>query len=128
MFYLSPKDKFNKGLRVPEIIGAYRNFDDPTLNGLKPDVRRTWTDAPYKFFQSIEKPYRDHQKLVKKRKFLVAFKDRDHYKGTGKAFFNTEELATIYHFPQIPNVRVSQIQKVETVKTAPPANLPIGDI
>jgi hypothetical protein len=128
VFYLSPKDRFNKGLHVPEIIGAYRNFDEPHLNGLKPDVNKTWTDASYKYFESLEKPLRDRQKLTKKRKFLIAFKDRDHYKGTGKAYMNTEELATLFHFPQSPNARVSQIEKVSTVKSAPPSNLPVGEI
>ncbi|HYE22388.1 MAG TPA: hypothetical protein VD998_02240, partial [Verrucomicrobiae bacterium] len=128
LFYLAPKDKFNKGLRVPEIIGAYRNFDEPSLNGLKPDLKKTWTDASYKYFESLEKPLRSKQKLVRMRKFLVAFKDRDHYKGSGKTYLNSEEMASIFHFPQVPNARVTQIERVQTVKSAPPTDLPIGDI
>jgi hypothetical protein len=125
LFYLAPKDRFNKGLHVPEIIGAYRNFDDPSLNGLKPDLKKTWTDVSFRFFESIEKPLRDRQKLTRMRKFLIAVKDRDHYKGSGKTYLNTEELATLFHFPQSPNARVSQVEKVTTVKSAPPSNLPI---
>ncbi|MGE5297907.1 MAG: hypothetical protein ACM3KM_01970 [Acidobacteriaceae bacterium] len=125
LFYLAPKDKFNKGLRVPQIIGGYRNFDNPAVNGLKPDLKRTWTDSGFKYFESLEKPLRDHQKLVRKRKFLTAFKDRDHYKGSGKTILNTEEVATLFHFPQSPNVRVSQLERVVTVKSAPPSDLPI---
>ncbi len=128
LFYLAPKDKFNKGLRIPEIIGAYRNFDEPSLNGLKPDLKKTWTDVGFKFFESLEKPLRTKQKITRMRKFLIAFKDRDHYKGSGKTYLNTEELASIFHFPVIPNARVSQIERVTTVKSAPPSNLPVGDI
>ncbi len=127
VIYLAPKDKFNKALRVPEIIGAYRNFDDPGINGLKPDIAGTATGSSYKYFESLEKPLRDRQTLIKKRSFIVAFKDRDHYKGTGKAYYNTEEVASLFHFPVSPNVRVSQLEKVDTVKTAPPSNLPIGE-
>lgn len=129
IFYLAPKNKFNKSLRVPEIIGALRNFDEPSLNGIKPDVSKTWADAPaYKISQSLERPLREHQKIVRKRKFIVAFKDRDFTKGSGKAYYNTEELASIFHFPVIPNARVSQVERVTTVKSAPPSNLPVGEI
>ncbi len=128
LFYLAPKGKLNKSLRIPEIIGAYRNFDDPSMNGLKPDLKKTWTGVSYKYFESLEKPWRDSQELTRKRKFLIAFKDRDHFKGSGKCYYNSEEMATLFHFPQSPNARVSQVEKVETVKTAPPSNLPVSDI
>lgn len=127
LLYLAPKDKFNKGLHVPEIIGAFRNFDDPSLNGLKPDVKRTWTDATYKISQTLEQPFLDHRVIYKKRNFLGAFKGRDHWRGSGKTFMNTEEFATLYHFPQSPNARVSQVERVQTVKSAPPVDLPVSD-
>jgi hypothetical protein len=128
LFYLAPKDKFNKGLRIPQIIGAYRNFDNPSLNGLKPDLKKTWTDSAYKWYEPLERPLREHQKISRKRKMLTAFKDRDHYKGSGKTYMNSEEMASVFHFPQAPNVRVSQLERVQTVKTAPPSDLPIAEL
>lgn len=127
LLYLAPKDKINKGLRAPEIIGAYRNFDEPSLNGLKPEMTRSSTELSFKFMESLEKPYIRKKIITKKRRFYNNFRKREHWQGTGsKTILNTEELATIYHFPQIPNARVTGVESVKTVKTAPPSNLPVG--
>jgi hypothetical protein len=127
IMYLAPKDKFNKGLRVPELIGAYRNFDEPSLNGLKPDMSASSTEMSYKFIEKFEKPYLKKKIITKKRRIYTYFKNRAHWEGTGgKNFMNTEELATIYHFPQVPNARVSGVESVKTVKSAPPSDLPVG--
>jgi hypothetical protein len=125
LIYLGPKNKFSKGTRVPEILGALRNFDNPQLNGLKPDISIT-TDASFKLFQNLEQPYLDYKIKVRKNHFLKWFKDRGHWEGTTGTMMNTEELATIFHFPQAPNARVSQLERVHTVKSAPPIDLPIG--
>lgn len=124
-FYLAPKDKFNKRMRIPEIVGAVRNFDDINLNGIKPDIGHTWTDKPYKISEKWERPYLERAILIRKRHFLHAFRGRSIWRGSSKMFLNSEELATIFHFPQVPHTRVSQLEKVHTVKSAPPMDLPI---
>ncbi|HEV8601176.1 MAG TPA: hypothetical protein VGQ87_01095 [Patescibacteria group bacterium] len=126
LFYLAPKGKLNKSLRVPEIIGAYRNFDDVSTNGLKPDLGHTWTDVPYKVHAQLEEPIIRHRILVRKRHMLHNLLMRSYWRGSGYGIMNTEELATLYHFPQSPNARVSQIERTQMVKSAPPADLPIG--
>ncbi|MDP4000942.1 MAG: hypothetical protein Q8P83_01770 [bacterium] len=126
MLYLAPKDKYNAASRIPEIVGAYRNFDDVSLNGLKPDVSGTWTNPAFKISERMEKKLTYFRSLKRKRKFLFNFIGRSNWRGTGYTILNTEELATVYHFPQAPNVRVSQLEKVETIKSAPPQNLPTG--
>lgn len=126
MMYLAPKDKINKALRIPEIVGAVRNFDDVALSGPKPDIGHTWTDAAYKLSETLERPYLERHILTRKRHFWHAFLARSVWRGIGETYMNTEELASLYHFPQSPNVRVSQVERVSTVKTAPPQDLPIG--
>ncbi len=124
--YLAPKDKFNKGLRVPEIVGALRNFDDVNLNGIKPDIGHTWTDNSYKISPTLEAAYLRTNILTRKRHMLHNFRDRSNWRGSGKMFLNTEELASLFHFPQTQHSRVSQLERVHTVKSAPPMNLPIA--
>jgi hypothetical protein len=124
--YLTPKDKFNSS-RKAELVGAFRNFDEVNLNGLKPDVGHTWTDAPYKFSAKLEAPLIRRKILIKKRHMLHNFIGRSNWRGVGKVIMNTEELATIFHFPQVPHARVSQLEKTHTVKAAPPMDLPIGN-
>ena len=128
LLYLAPKGKFNKSLRVPEIVGAFRNFDEINLNGLKPDIGHTWTDKAYKISERLEAPYLRMNILKRKRHLLHYFSWRTNWKGSGKIILNTEELATIYHFPQVPHTRVSQLEKVHAVKVAPPMDLPIGEL
>lgn len=126
VLYLAPKDKMSKAMRIPEILGAFRAFENPRLNGFKPDSAKITTDASFKLFQKLEQPWLDYKILDRKNKFLRAFKDRSIWAGSGNSILNTEELATIFHFPTVPNARVSQIERVHTVKSAPPIDLPIG--
>lgn len=126
-FYLAPKDKFNRGVRIPEIVGAFRNFDEVNLNGLKPDIGHSWTDKSYKLSETLERPYIQQNILTRKRHMLHWITSRSHWRGVGKVIMNTEELASIFHFPQVPHTRVSQIERVQTVKSAPPMDLPIGN-
>lgn len=126
ILYLAPKGKLNKALRVPEIIGAVRNFDDVNLNGTKPDLGHTWTDVPYKIHPTLEAPALQHKILVRKRHMWHYFLGRKIWQGMGQTYMNTEELASMYHYPVSPNVRVSQVESVQTVKSAPPSDLPIG--
>ncbi len=126
--YLTPKDKYNKSIRIPEFVGAVRNFDDVNLNGLKPDIGHTWTEGPsYKISERLEKPYMENAKLVRKRHMLHNFLGRSNWRGSGETIMNTEELATIFHFPQVPHSRISQLERVHTVKSAPPIDLPIAE-
>ncbi len=124
--YLAPKDNFNKSLRVPEIVGAFRNFDEVNLNGLKPDIRHSWTSPSYKLSERLERPLTEMRILTRKRHFLHWIRSRSNWRGVGMVIMNTEELATIFHFPQVPHTRVSQLERVQTVKSAPPMDLPIG--
>jgi hypothetical protein len=124
--YLAPKDNFNMSLRVPEMVGAVRNFDDVNLNGIKPDIGHTWTNPSYKLSERLERPYTKFNILTRKRHLLHNFFTRSNWRGSGKMFLNSEELATIFHFPQVPHTRISQMERVQTVKSAPPMDLPIG--
>ena len=123
--YIAPKNKFGMSLRVPEFVGAVRNFDDVNLNGIKPDIGHTWTNPSYKISEKLERPYTKMKILTRKRHLLHNFVSRSNWRGSGKMFLNSEELATIFHFPQVPHSRVSQLERVHTVKSAPPMDLPI---
>ncbi|MBI4049407.1 MAG: hypothetical protein HY395_01145 [Candidatus Doudnabacteria bacterium] len=126
LLYLAPKEKFNKQLRTPEIIGAFRGFDDINVNGLKPDTDYTWTDVHYHISPKLEAPLMRHRILIRKRHLWHYFLGRKIWQGSGNTILNTEELASLFHFPVSPNVRVSQLERVGAVKAAPPQDLPIG--
>jgi hypothetical protein len=126
-FYLAPKGRFNGG-RISELVGAFRNFDDVALNGMKPDIGHSWTNGPdFKLSERLERPYLQRANLVRKRHMLHWITSRSHWRGVGKIIMNTEELASIFHFPQTQHSRISQLERVHTVKSAPPMDLPIGE-
>jgi len=96
--YIAPKDKFD-GSKRGALIGAMRQLGNPTSNGLKPDVNGTWTNHNYKLFRNLEKPFTDFMVIEKKHLFLKGFVRRSAWIGANPMLLNTEELATLFHFP-----------------------------
>ncbi|TSD02332.1 MAG: Uncharacterized protein Athens071425_1 [Parcubacteria group bacterium Athens0714_25] len=98
---------------IGAFMGGVRQFSDSNLNGFKHD--------------NTSKTYGIHwggkmRTLYRQRKIFQRYKDRD---PTGTKFFlNTEELATIFHFPDMAVVAPS-VRKVESKRGGAPSNLPI---
>ena len=63
----------------------------------------------------------------RKRMIFKGYKQRDIHIGLPPMILNSEELATIYHWPlTLNNMITPAVEKVESKKVQPPANLPIG--
>ncbi len=125
--YIAPKGKYDP-MKKSIITGAYRSLGSVMTNKIKPDLRNTWTHVDYVFSKALEKPYLDWYLNYKKRNIFKGYKNRDIHIGIPGFILNTEELATIYHFPiTTETTRVlSAIEKTESKKSQPPANLPIA--
>lgn len=112
--YFGTKDNFNKALGVAGVMGSMNTIADINLNDLAPSAR-TKTFANYYF---------DQERLLRrKRKIVSDFKSRDMV-GMSK-IFTTEELATLYHFPDMV-IKNPSISRVESRREDAPANLPVG--
>lgn len=122
VFYMAPKEKFRKEVKT-SIIGAFRQFDDTSLNNLKPDTSKIWTGTTFKFSETIERPYVDYITRKRKKALLRHFKTRNFNKGLAPFVFNIEELATVFHFP-LETVKTPQLGKLEMKKGEAPINLP----
>jgi hypothetical protein len=112
--YLSRRDIFDMG-QVSSFVGGLKQFNDINLNSLKPnDLSKTY--AHYNFFKAPRLLYR-------KRKIFRRYRMRDL---DGKRFFlSTEELATIYHLPDM-NVVSPFVPRTESKRGGAPSNLPTG--
>jgi hypothetical protein len=121
--YIAPKEKFDPSKRGM-MIGAMRQFSGIVTNGLKPDVSGTWTNYNYRLFKSLEKPYVDFVIVEKKHLFLKGFTRRSMWIGANPMIFNTEEIATLYHFP-LASIKTAPVERIDIKKGQPPANLPI---
>ncbi len=91
-----------------------KQFADQNLNILKPYLPTYTVTAKW--------PFKKRKQFIKKRlQYESAIKRRFPKK---YSIMNTEELATIYHFPSA-TVKTPMLGRVEAKKGTPPASLPI---
>lgn len=116
LVYFAPKNFYSAQRCVSATVGAIKQFSGP-FNGFKPESKHTKT-RDFLFFND--------RRLAKKQKgILSAYKQRSNSLGVADGFIlNSEELATVYHFPLSTVVRAPLVKKVEAKKAEPPGNLP----
>lgn len=129
--YLTEKDKFNPAY-ISGLIGSQRQYSSSNLNGFK---LKTKTDVSDNFkdwstlFPFLKKVI-DRKKAKATNEMYDAYRLRSffyppyQFYGQNPFVLNTEELATIYHFPG--NVSATPtLAKIASKKSEPPSNLPI---
>jgi len=115
LIYWGHRESFLKGRGVAGVLGAIQQYTKLNMNGFKPSKIMT-TKAEYFLKES--------RINNKQRKILSHYAKRSNSKGHGSGYIlNTEELATIYHFPII-NVKAPLVKKSEVKKAEPPFSLP----
>lgn len=110
--YFGGKSIFNKA-RVAAFMGAMQQFSSLDLNGFKPAAAEK-TGADYLFVAPRLKR--------KQHKVLRRYKMR--YFATKGFVLNTEEIATIYHFPHI-SVKAATISRTKARRGGAPSELPV---
>ncbi len=118
--YFAKHSVYSKARGVGPVVGAIKQFEDASKNRLKVE-KRSWTKANYWF-----KKARIYQR---QNSFYAAISGRSTYAGDtpGKFVLNSEELATIYHFPMM-SVKAPLVKRTGAKKSEPPTTLPTGDI
>jgi hypothetical protein len=115
--YLARQDRFN-AINIPSMIGSMKQYNAVNLNGFKP-TRTTSLDYWWQL-----KAWREQRMKIR---MMDAYRKRSYFYTPypRKPFvLNTEELATIFHFPG----RVAETPtfgRIEAKKGEPPAGLPI---
>jgi hypothetical protein len=104
------------------ILSPFRIFSSANFNGFRPAFG---PKKDYKISKSLEAPYLERWTKKRKQLLFTAYKQRSNYIGEKLYVLNSEELATLFHFP-ITMTAISQpVESLESKKIAPPANLPI---
>ena len=117
--YIDKQDSFTPS-NIAAVNGAFRQFNTQDMNGFKP-VSDTITFVTSK--KLTTKSWFRKQKLhVRKRLIYDMYKLR--WFPPKHSILNTEELATIFHFPLV-TVEAPLLRRLETRKGEPPSNLPI---
>jgi hypothetical protein len=120
--YIAPKDSFNPS-NIGGIIGGITHFNS-SLNGFKP--ARGVADN-YSFFLLAWKPRSAKAKHEEKADLLDKYKKRAYFHSPLKSphfVLNSEELATLFHFPGGVSVTPS-FGRIESKKAEAPSNLPV---
>ncbi|MEK7213914.1 MAG: hypothetical protein AAB637_02260 [Patescibacteria group bacterium] len=120
--YIGKKDIFDAPFGLGGIISSFKHFSTQHLNGFKPDNK--------KWVMKIEYPWQDYKNIRKNKQcrlLLEAYKRRCYFYEPFKSkpmVLNSEELATIFHFPgQVAGTPT--LTRIPSKKSEAPANLPI---
>ncbi len=117
--YVYEKDKPNKAIGVNGVIGAYKQWHDVNLAGIKPDLKATGTGSPQYVFI-------DYRRKIRKNRLMSAYRKRDTVVGTKGRPMCTEELASLWHFPSM-YTKAPLVKKTDFTKVAAPFEIPSGE-
>jgi len=113
--YLGKKGKLVKPRGAGASIGMLQQFSAVDQNSFMP-IMKTMTKANYFFVK--------RRVTAKQNNILRNFRNRSQTGGWGRGFIlNTEELASIFHFP-VPEAVREGVKRVASKKEAPPIDLP----
>ncbi len=112
--YIGRKEGFDRSL-ISAFIGGIKQFNDMNLNSLKPNDK-TKTTANFLFA---------HDRLrFRQRVIHTHYRDRDWDSASDPFFLSSEELATLYHLPDMA-VTTPTMTRVAAKRGGAPANLPV---
>lgn len=115
--YVVPQKEFDY-LAVPAIMGIFKQFNSPSLNGFKSNGKVV-TSVDYWLVKT--------RVAYRKKRLYKAYRLRSffHPPYRGKPFvLSTSELATIYHFPGMV-AGAPAMERIDAKRGAAPPNLPI---
>jgi hypothetical protein len=120
--YIAKKEIFNTPFGIGGIIGNMKQYNSESLNGFIPNGDK-WTP-------SLSDPWQDYKDMRRNRFSRIAikaYKRRSYFYPPFKSkwlVLNSEELATIYHFPGSV-AQTPTLGRVPSKRSQAPANLPI---
>ena len=114
--YLAKKKIFSRARGVSPMLGSIKQLGSLNLNTL--DLHKyTKTSGLYYLFTE--------QRMARRQNnILRAFQGRSRSKGSNGIILNTEELATIYHFPNI-TVKAPLVARTQAKRASAPPALPL---
>ncbi len=116
--YLAKKEVYNAAKAVSGFFGAINQFTTLDMNGFRPHA--TFRTNKYRLFQK--------RRLVSMQKRVMsAYKARGTSGGGDPYVLCVEELATIYHFPEM-TVKAQGVRKMEAKRGEAPFSLPTQNI
>jgi len=123
--YIDKKDAFTP-INIPAVMGSFQQFNTLDMNSMRPDATMTILGGLlakllpwYKKMIILSKKRRIYD-YYRKRRFGISNRLADEK----LMIFNTEELATLFHFSSSV-AKAPKLQTVSSKKGEPPVNLPL---
>jgi len=116
LVYLSPKELYSPPRVIASVFGAIKQFSTLNLNAFKPDGK-TKTKIEWLFVKM--------RTNWRRTNLIKAYRNRSGIAGHAYFILNTEELASLWHFPS-KYIRTPLLQKTESKKVQAPTALPIA--
>lgn len=117
VIYLGKGDAFN-GKAIPGLMNSFKQYNSNDLNGFRPDGATSF-DYPWQ-------DYNNYRMNKKKAGIFNSYCARGYFYppySKKPLVLNTEELATIFHFPGSV-AETPTFERIESQKSEPPSNLP----
>ena len=119
--YIATPDKFRIGDRAPQMITAWRPYEDLNRNAISVRWR---TDYDWNWWQDPSGHRRAHLKYAELDEYKRRAYDPKSHLDPWK-IMTTEELATIFHIPGKVALTPS-LARIPSKRTEAPSNLPVG--
>ena len=116
--YIAKRDIFNRA-NMAAVSGAFKQFNTLNLNAFKSNKKAGTTADQPRIIPFIK----NRREFIRKVAFVDRYVNRKLSKNKKEFILNTEELATIYHYP-ILVVETPTMRRVEAKKSEPPVSLP----
>ncbi len=114
--YIGRKEVFKKPRAVHAFIGAIKQMNTFDMQALKPESKATGVSSTILWFKEA-------RNNIRKTRLVTRYAKRSG-DGVDRYFLSSEELATLWHFPILLQVKAPQLQRTEAKKTDAPSNVP----
>ena len=116
--YIAKKDVMKKSRAVQPFIGSIKQVNTFNMQALKPSSKVGVNGTLWWF--------KERRNGERKSKMIRAYRSRSGWSGLPKFFMSSEELATLWHFPILLQVKAPGLRRIEAKKSEAPANIPFG--
>jgi len=117
--YVAKKEIINKSRIAYSVVGFIKQFNTNTMQSLKPEFSRVGISSSIWLWKTA-------RNNARKNRLLSAYSGRSNWVGMSNFHLNTEELASLWHFPVSEQVKSPQLKKTDSKRSEPPANLPFN--
>ena len=120
IIYVARKEAMKRAKVVQPFLGSLRQFNTLHMQTLVPNSKKIGINSSFWILKDRRNNYR-------KNKLIRAFQQRSDSVGLPPFFLCTEELATLWHFPNLIQVKAPQLRRTQSKKTDPPAYIPFSN-